>query len=61
MRCKRSVVVAGDAPSGGCRLPGAGAEARRGRVERMDGRAVDAWACRADEGRGLAAKRLGEP
>ena len=42
-------------------MPGAGAETRRGREERVDGRAVDAWACRADEGRGLAAKRLGEP
>ncbi len=26
----------------------------------MDGRAGDAWACRADEGRGPAAKHLGE-
>ena len=43
-------------------MPGAGAGAPRGQgLERMDGRAVDAWACRADEGRGLAAKRLGEP
>ena len=42
-------------------MPGAGAETRRGLGERVDGRAVDAWACRADEGRGLAAKRLGEP
>jgi len=30
------------------------------RYVRKYGRAVDAWAVGADEGRGLAAKRLGE-
>ena len=48
-------------PGWGRGLPGAGARVR-GATEwaSEDGRAVDAWAGRADEGRGLAAKRLGE-
>ncbi len=46
---------------GGRLLPGVGAGAPHARLDESEWRhAVDASACRADEGRGPAAKRLGE-